>query len=430
MLNNTIYSVSALNEYIRSLITQDYSLQSIYLRGEISNFRRHTSGHLYFSLKDDKSRIKGVMFAREAMHLSFTPKDGDEVLVLGRIGLYLENGEYQIYVYEMEPYGQGKALLELEKLKKKLEKEGLFDSSRKKAIPSFPQSIGLITAKGSAASKDMIVNIQRRFSLVKIYLFSSLVQGEKAPQALCEALNRAEEYHVDTIIIGRGGGANEDLSAFNDENLVRRIALCSIPVISAVGHEINTTLCDLVADQRVSTPTGAAECATPDIHQLRIRMMEIENKMTRSIQTQYQTYKERLDGLKRCPFFMNPATIYRTKRDSLILQKHKLFAAFQEKFQIERQHTSLAKTNFLHMMQRNLKEQHQILLRAQKQLQALSPAAVLDRGYAYMQDEEGHVIDTIEKVEVGQHIQTITKDGIIMSKVTHKEKKDGKHEKL
>lgn len=430
MLNNTIYSVSALNDYIRSLISQDLTLQSIYLRGEISNFHRHISGHLYFSLKDAKSRIKGVMFAREAMHLSFTPKDGDEVLVLGRIGVYLENGEYQIYVYEMEPYGQGKALLELEKLKKKLEKEGLFDPSKKKTIPSFPQSIGLITAKGSAASKDMIVNIQRRFPLVKIYLFSSLVQGEKAPQALCDALNRAEEYHVDTIIIGRGGGANEDLSAFNDENLVRRIALCSIPVISAVGHEINTTLCDLVADQRVSTPTGAAECATPDIRELRVRMMEMEDKIKKSVQMQYHMYRERLDGLKRCPFFINPATIYKTKRDQLMLQKHKLFASFQEKFQMEQHLVHLSKTNFLHVMQKSLSDQHQILLRAQEQLSALSPLAVLDRGYAYMQDEEGHVIDTIEKVEIGQHIQTITKDGIIMSKVIQKEKNDGKHEKF
>lgn len=430
MLNPTIYSVSALNEYIRSLFSQDIGLQSIYLKGEISNFHHHSSGHLYFSLKDAKSRIKAVMFAKQAAHLAFTPHDGDQVFVLGRVSVYMENGEYQVYVSEMEPVGLGQSLLALEQLKKKLEAEGLFDPSKKKEIPAFPKAIGLITAKNSAASKDMIVNLQRRYPLVRIYLFSSLVQGEKAPQSLCKALKSAEAYDLDTILIGRGGGANEDLSAFNDETLVRTIAACPIPVISAVGHEINTTLCDLVADRRVSTPTGAAECATPDMRDLRLHMINLEERMEIVIRHQCQLYRQRVEVLKRTTFLQNPARMYQEKRETLSLKKHRLLMSFQEKLGSSLRHVQLSKTAFSHAIHDRMDQYHHSIQQAQQQLNALSPLAVLDRGYSYMHDEEGHVIDSIDKITIGQKIQTTTKDGIMISTVIQKEKKDGRKEKL
>ena len=230
-------SVSQLNAFIKAKFDDDSELSDIYLKGELSNFKIYSSGHAYFSLKDADSIIPGLMWASSAALLSFTPKDGDEVIVHGRVSVYPQQGKYQIYCDRMELFGQGNELLKLKELAKKLQKEGLFDENRKRPLPKFPQTIGLITAKGSAAIKDMVVNIQKRWPLVDIIVFPSLVQGKEAPADLLRAFMASQGCILDVLIIGRGGGSSEDLGAFNDERLVRALAASKCPTVSAVGHE-------------------------------------------------------------------------------------------------------------------------------------------------------------------------------------------------
>ena len=267
-----VLTVSDINTFIKSILTTEERLKFIRIRGEISNFKVYPSGHFYFSLKDDNSIINAVMFANYAKKIAFIPKNGDEVIVLASVDAYIPRGSYNLNIYEMDSVGQGQILVEFEKLKKKLAAEGLFDESRKRKINIFPKAIGVITAQNGAAVRDIVTNIIRRYAVADIYVFPSLVQGEQAPKELLKAFYKSQEYDLDTLIIGRGGGASEDLSAFNDETLVRAIASSKMPVIAAVGHEIDSTLVDFVADKRASTPTGAAELATVD-------RREIENEL-------------------------------------------------------------------------------------------------------------------------------------------------------
>ena len=263
------YSISQINEYIKVLFDNTITLKGIYLKGEISNYKgRNKSGHIYFTLKDDKSSLNAVLFKYDSFSLNFEPKNGDEVLVYGSISSYPPSGTYQIICKSITPYGVGASFLKKEALKQKLFKEGIFDSEHKKKIPAFPMKIGIITAKNSAAALDFDFNIKRRFPLVETIFYFSLVQGENAAADLIKNLTKADNDNLDLLIIGRGGGASEDLSAFDDENLVRCIYNLKTPIISAVGHEINQSLCDLVSDKYASTPTGAAEMAVPDVEDI------------------------------------------------------------------------------------------------------------------------------------------------------------------
>ena len=258
-------SISEVNEYIKEIFDNSLGLQNIILRGEISNFNGvNRSGHIYFTLKDDKSSIKAVIFKYDVQFLDFDPKDGDNVFAIGSISSYPPNGTYQIIIKRMMSNGDGDILLKKELLRKKLDKEGLFDADHKLPLPKFPIRIAVITGLNSAAAKDIEVNILRRFPLCTITQFNSLVQGQEAAKDLINQINLSSESNPDLIIIARGGGSIEDLSAFDDEDLVRTIYICKIPIISAVGHEINKTFCDFVADGYASTPTGAAELAVPD----------------------------------------------------------------------------------------------------------------------------------------------------------------------
>ena len=257
-----VFTVSDINQYIKALISSDENLKYIYVKGEISNFKMASNGHFYFSLKDEKSLIGAMMFSNYVNRINFKPENGQEVVVFGSVDAYPGSGTYQIIVYQMEEIGAGQQLLELEKLKKKLLEEGLFDESRKRKINLYPNAIGVITAPNGAAIKDILFNIKRRYPIADIYVFYSAVQGENAPKELLKAFELAQTYPLDTLLIGRGGGASEDLSAFNDEALVRAIANSKMPVIACIGHEIDSTLVDFVADKRASTPTAAAELAT------------------------------------------------------------------------------------------------------------------------------------------------------------------------
>ncbi len=408
MNNNTpFYTVSGLNRYLKTLLDDIPGLHFMTIKGEVSNFKRYASGHCYFTLKDEASRLSAVMFSREAEKLAFPVKDGDEVLAVGSVSIYPANGIYQLYVSEMSLFGVGKQLIELEKLKKKLAAEGLFDENRKRPLKPYPQAIGIISGKGSAASRDMFVNIHRRFPITEIYFFPSLVQGEGAPEDLCRALTLAQTYPLDTIILGRGGGANEDLSAFNDEKLVRLLASCKIPTISAVGHEVDVTLVDFAADKRASTPTGAAELAVPDVRDLSAKLMNDEVRLENQIRENLKNTRKSLENYQNRPIFKDPSSMY---RDKIIEVQHR-------------------KELLLRSIQSRLEEKKGRALQASQQLTALNPKSILNRGYSFTTDESGRILTSIKEVVPAQRMKTILKDGTIVSTVEGKEETDHGKEK-
>ena len=281
MTTEKYLSVSALTKYLKYKFDTDEHLRLVFLKGEISNFKAHSTGHLYFSIKDETSKINAIMFSRNASNLKFNPVDGTKVLIAGRVSVYEATGSYQIYVEEMLEDGVGNLYVAFEKLKEQLSKEGLFNEKFKKPIPSIPSRIGIITAPTGAAIKDILSTIKRRFPICETILFPSLVQGENAAADIVKNIELADQYGLDVLIVGRGGGAIEDLWPFNEEQVARAIFAANTPIISAVGHEIDFTISDFVADMRAPTPTGAAEMAVPNmvdllkhINQLKIRLNE------------------------------------------------------------------------------------------------------------------------------------------------------------
>ena len=373
-----VFTVSDINQYIKALISGDENLKYIYVKGEISNFKMASNGHFYFSLKDEKSLIGAMMFSNYANRINFKPENGQEVVVFGSVDTYPGRGTYQIIVYQMEEVGAGQQLLELEKLKKKLLEEGLFDESRKRKINLYPNAIGVITAPNSAAIKDILFNIKRRYPIADIYVFYSAVQGENAPKELLKAFELAQTYPLDTLLIGRGGGASEDLSAFNDEALVRAIANSRMPVIACIGHEIDSTLVDFVADKRASTPTAAAELATVD-------RREIEEKLSFALQDMEESLKSRIQGMK------DDLSSY---KEDLDLEIRQLVSHYKE-----------------------------LLAHKKVALEALNPDNVINRGFSLTVDEQGKPVSDIKQVKKGQKIRTILKDGVINSEVIDTEKK-------
>ena len=368
----TVYTVTDVNRYIKSVITSDQNLKFIYVRGEISNFKPGANGHLYFSLKDKECLINVAMFNNYAKAITFVPKNGDEVVILASADVYPARGSYQLLAYEMNQVGQGDILLELEKLKKQLQAEGLFELSRKRPINIYPKAIGVITAKNSAAIRDILFNIKRRYPIADIYVFYSAVQGDSAPKELLQAFNESQKYDLDTLIIGRGGGASEDLSAFNDETLVRAIANSKMPVIAAVGHEIDSTLVDFVADKRASTPTGAAELATVDRREIEQRFDDALEDMKEALKDKVLDMKEDVSSLKE-------------ELDESI---------------------------------RDYIDEYKTLLQSyDDRLEALSPMKVLERGFSITENEKGEVIKSVGDIKKGDVLTTKMKDGTIISTV-------------
>ena len=378
MIERTVYSVSDINRYVKAVITNDENLKFIYVKGEISNFKPGANGHFYFSLKDKESVINVAMFANYASKLIFAPKNGDEVVVLASVDVYPARGTYQLLAFEMNQVGQGQILIELEKLKKQLASEGLFDVSRKREINIYPRAIGVITAKNSAAIKDILTNVKRRYPIADIYVFYSAVQGNDAPKELLRAFNKAQEYDLDTLIIGRGGGASEDLGAFNDEKLVRAIANSKMPVIAAVGHEIDSTLVDYVADKRASTPTGAAELATVDRREIELKFQDSIDLMKQSIKEQLEDIKDEIDSSKEdLKYYMS-----------------------------------------------NIIQEYRLELKAKReQLEALNPKKILERGYSISLDDKGNVIKDLTNVNKGDKITSVVANGRIISIVDEVEEK-------
>ncbi len=310
-------TITELNNHIKFIIDNDPHLNKIYLKGEISNFKNHTRGHLYFTLKDESSRLSAVMFASSAKSLKFVPEDGMNVLVCGRVSSYPQAGTYQIYVEEMELDGLGNLYLEFEKLKEKLFKEGLFNKEHKKLIPKYPKRIGVITAPTGAAVRDIMSTIKRRFPICEVILFPSLVQGADAKDDIVRQIKVADNYSCDLLIVGRGGGSIEDLWAFNEEVVARAIYEANTPIISAVGHEPDFTIADFVADLRAPTPTGAAEMAVPTISDIKEIIKQFKIRAEKSIKNIVNTKFIELYNLKNSFILKNPMSLYEIKEQKL-----------------------------------------------------------------------------------------------------------------
>lgn len=417
-------TISDLNRYIKAKFDIDSNLNTVYLKGEISNFKHHTRGHFYFTLKDENSRLSAVMFNFNAMKVNFKPEDGMKVLVSGRISVYEATGSYQIYVNTMELDGIGNLYLEYEKLKKKLASEGLFNPEHKKSIPKYPKTIGIITAPTGAAIRDILSTIKRRYPIAKTILFPALVQGEGAKESVTKQLKRAQEYDLDVIICGRGGGSIEDLWCFNEEIVARAIYDSKIPVISAVGHEIDFTIADFVADLRAPTPTGAAEMAVPNIADLNNLFNQLKIRATKAIQNKMTSTANRLETITSKQILKNPLSIYEIKEQKLdnLLDRLQLFMTNRIKEDTLKYHKVIDNKLFKNPVKilENKEYQFNILL---KTITVLNPMKLLESGYSIVKNKD-EVITSIKLVKVNDNIDINLKDGKLVAKVVSKETKN------
>ena len=382
-MNPEYITISELNHYIKGVMDDNIFLNKVYLKGEISNFKAHTRGHLYFTLKDEGSRLNAVMFSYQANTLKFEPTDGMKVLVCGKISVYEATGAYQIYVESMEQDGLGNLYIEFEKLKKKLAAEGLFDPAKKQKIPKLPRKIGIVTASTGAAIRDILTTIKRRYPICETILFPSLVQGNDAAKDIVKKIEIANTYDIDTLIVGRGGGSIEDLWPFNEEIVAREIYNCEIPVISAVGHEIDYTISDFVADLRAATPTAAAERAVPDINELRFKVNQYEKSINSNMNNRITQYRSRLDQISNKHIFKNPESIYDIKKMHL--------DNFINKFNLASKSIISDNKNKLFKLENSLvlknpeqltkTKKDKFLINVSK-LEALNPLSTLKRGYS------------------------------------------------
>ena len=417
-------TLSDLNRYIKAKFDIDSNLNNVYLKGEISNFKHHTRGHFYFTLKDENSRLSAVMFNFNASKVNFKPEDGMKVLVSGRISVYEATGSYQIYVNTMEMDGIGNLYLEFEKLKKKLASEGLFNPEHKKAIPKYPKTIGIITAPTGAAIRDILSTIKRRYPIAKTILFPALVQGEGAKESVTKQLKKAQEYDLDVIICGRGGGSIEDLWCFNEEVVARAIYDSKIPVISAVGHEIDFTIADFVADLRAPTPTGAAEMAVPNITDLNNLFNQLKIRATKAIQNKIDSNTNRLEAITSKQILKNPLSIYEIKEQKLdnLLDRLQLFITSKIKEDDLKYHKIIDNKLFKEPIKilENKEYQFNILL---KTITVLNPMKLLESGYSIVKNKD-EVITSVKLVKVNDNIDINLKDGNIKAKVVSKEIKN------
>ena len=395
---DNVLTVSELNNYIKSMFDSNRLLNSVHVKGEISNFTNHRSGHLYFSLKDESGQIKAVMFRSAAMKLKFMPESGMKVTVFGSISVFPRDGVYQMYVTSMQPDGIGALYLAYEQMKAKLEAEGLFDSVHKKQLPPFPEKIGVITSPTGAAIRDIINVLGRRYPLATIYIYPALVQGEGAARTLIDGIDYFDRSRlVDTVIIGRGGGSIEDLWEFNSEPLARRIFACSVPVISAVGHETDFTICDFVSDMRAPTPSAAAELAVPDIRELSVTLDVLSERMDRALHRATEKARARLTRLT----------------DSGALCD---FSSLTESLRVK---VNDLRKNATTSYETLLSDKRLAFLTNVSKLEALNPLSVMARGYSVAQ-KNGKTVAQMSDVSVGDVITVQLRDGRISATVESK----------
>jgi len=410
-------SVTELNKYVKDRISEDEYLNNVLVKGEISNFKHHYTGHLYFTLKDDASRISAVMFYSSAISINFAPEDGMNVLVEGRISCYPAQGTYQIYVDKMEPDGLGNLYIEFEKLKEKLAKEGLFSSEHKKAIPKIPKKIGVITASTGAAIRDIISTIKRRFPICEVILFPALVQGRDAAPDIVRQIKRADEFGVDTIIVGRGGGSIEDLWAFNEEIVAKAIFECKTPIISAVGHEIDWTIADFVADLRAPTPTGAAEMAVPTILDINTIINNYKIRLNKNVKNMVNTKFIKLRSIRNSFVLKNPMAMYDVKEQKLDTLMEKLNNDIKniidsKEFSLNKINLSYCITNPMVLIEKK-KVKYDLLINT---LKLVNPLGILEKGYSLVEIDK-RIIKSSKDVTKDDIINIKLHEGEINAKV-------------
>lgn len=390
-------TVSQLNDYVKALIDSSEVLSNVCIVGEISNFTNHyKTGHLYFTLKDEGALVKAVMFRTYAGKLRFVPKENMKVLVYGRISVFPRDGVYQLYAEDMEQFGVGDLYLKFEELKKKLSSLGMFDEAHKKPLPEFPKRIGIITSPEAAAVADMKNILTRRYPLCEIHIYPALVQGPCAPKELCDGIVHFDnDPDCDCIIIGRGGGSIEDLWAFNDEMLAKTIFACKTPVISAVGHETDFTICDFVADRRAPTPSAAAEIAVPDMQDLKRQISMISSSLKARMGEIIGYKRQYLQSLAERRSLKSPMYYVDSKQELLLSYEKQINALFENLYK--------AKANRLSV--------------AASKLTALNPMAVLSRGYAAVFDSDGRVINSVGNLRKDDNITFRVSDGEAKAKI-------------
>ena len=416
-MNDKYLTVSAITRYLKAKFDVDENLQTVYLKGEISNFKAHTSGHFYFSLKDESSKINAIMFRSNASKVIFKPTDGMKVLVTGRISIYEAMGSYQIYVDEMLEDGVGNLYIAFEQLKKKLQALGLFDKAHKKPIPKIPKRVGIVTASTGAAIRDIMTTIKRRFPICETILFPTLVQGENAKDDIVKNIKRAEDYDLDVLIVGRGGGSIEDLWPFNEEVVARAIYDCKIPVISAVGHEVDFTIADFVADLRAPTPTAAAELAVPNMSDLKKHIDQLSIRLNESIYKKVNYLKLYLDSVKNSFVIKNPGIMFENRKQSLDLMNVKLNELMlgkveKMKHELEKIKKSYVLTNPKLLYKDNIVYLKNII----DKLELLNPLNILSRGYSitYLDNK---ALKSVKRVKEEDILKVKLYDGVLEAKV-------------
>ena len=433
------FTISALNKAIKNMFDEKRELNNIHIKGEISNFKHHSRGHLYFTLKDENSQISAIMFASSASGLKFEPKDGTKVLVSGKVSVYESTGTYQIYVTEMMEDGLGNLYLEFEKLKKKLEQEGLFKKEYKKEIPKFPMKIGIITAPTGAAIKDILSTIKRRFPICETILFPSLVQGVEAKDDIVRNIKFANTYDLDVIILGRGGGSIEDLWAFNEECVARAIFDSVIPIISGVGHEIDFTISDFVADLRAPTPTGAAELCVPNKTDVIELFNQYNLRLTKAINTYIDRCYDRLNNLKNSYILKNPISLYEKHEQNFDNLYERLIIAIKSNIDRNKDRLNTIKSSYVlknpnmlfvdkaynyNDLIKRLRSSISLIIDNKKnnyvnllsKLEVLNPVTTLKRGYSVTRVGD-KIITNIGDIKVNDTLVTEVSNGKIESTV-------------
>ncbi len=388
-MRKNIYPVGQVNKYIKNMFAQDFMLHLISIKGEVSNCKYHTSGHIYFTLKDKAGAMSAVMFAGNAKNMTFRMKDGDQVVVTGSVEVYEKMGTYQIYARQIELDGEGNLYLRFEQLKKELEEMGMFAAEYKRPIPKYAGKIGVVTAQTGAAIQDIRNISGRRNPYVQLILYPALVQGEGAAQSIVNGIHALDRMGLDIIIVGRGGGSIEDLWAFNEEIVARAIFECNTPVISAVGHETDWTIADFVSDRRAPTPSAAAELAVFDHRQMIDQLSNIKKRMDSNLSGKIEFYRERLSHIKTRVSYLSPA--------NRLNENRKRLADLEERL--------------LLLMQQQIKDKRQKLIMLSTRLDADSPVKKLSQGYAYVSKEDGRNIHSAADITCGDNIDIYLIDG-------------------
>lgn len=409
-MNDNYITVTQLTRYIKYKLDNDQNLNKIYLKGEISNFKAHTRGHFYFTLKDENSRVNAVMFSTYAKDVKFDIQDGMKVLVTGKVSVYEATGGYQIYVDSITEDGLGNLYIAFEQLKKKLDAEGLFREEHKKPIPKIPNRIGIITAPTGAAIKDILSTLKRRWPLCETILFPSLVQGAEAATDIVKNIELAKGYDLDVLIVGRGGGSIEDLWCFNEEIVARAIYDLDIPVISAVGHEIDFTISDFVADLRAPTPTGAAEMAVPDIRDITKLLNQLEIRSINGISNIISIRKEKLHKLSDSFVLKNPITMYQIKEEKFDNLFDRLVTSYRNLITNNKNKIELLDSKLINSINNKYNTDKNNFVKVLSKLEVLNPLLTIKRGYSIVR-KDNKVISSKKDLKKKDKVEIELTDG-------------------